>query len=63
MTSKELKKIEKELKPCQKCGGKLVLSSRSSGGHKKGIEHTVIRCKQCGEWYGGFTKKKKIAYI
>lgn len=59
MTPKEAKKREKELRPCAKCGGKLFLSGYSGDGHPKGFEHVVIRCKKCGDWYGGFTTKTK----
>lgn len=59
MTPKEAKEMEKKLEPCRKCGGKLFLSGYSGDGHPKGLQHVVIRCKKCGDWYGGFTSKGK----
>jgi len=60
MTHKEAKELGKSLKPCKRCGGKLFVSSYISDGNPKGFEHTIIRCKKCGDWYGGLTRKIKI---
>ena len=60
MTTKEAKAIEKKLGPCRKCGGKLFLSGYTvANSYPKGLQHTLIRCKKCGDWYGGLTHKNK----
>ena len=58
MTPKEAKKMEKKLGRCRKCGGKLFVSGYTRYS-SSGLEHTVIRCKKCGDWYGGLTSKRK----
>lgn len=59
MTPKEAKRMEKKLEPCRVCGGKRFLSGYTRDSHPAGLEHVIIRCKKCGDWSGGFTKKKK----
>lgn len=59
MTVRELREMENHLEPCHKCGGKLVVNRTSGYGNKKPFEHYAIRCKQCGEWCGGLTRKWK----
>lgn len=57
MTHKEAKTLEKKLEPCSKCGGRLFVSGYSGASSSKGFQHVVIRCKDCGDWRGGFTHK------
>ena len=57
MTHKEAKALEKKLKPCIKCGGRLFVSGYSGESSSKRLQHVVIRCKDCGDWHGGFTHK------
>lgn len=56
MTHKEAREMEKKLGPCRKCGGKLFLSGYTLEA-SDGLEHIIIRCKKCGDWYGGMTSK------
>lgn len=63
MTPKEAKEKEKTLPPCRKCGGKLFLSGYTRDSHPKGLVHLIIRCKKCGDWYGGFTRKNKTKEV
>lgn len=60
MTHKEAKELEKTLAPCSKCGGELFVSGYSGDGHPQSFEHVTIRCKKCGDWYGGVTHKNKL---
>jgi uncharacterized protein with PIN domain len=58
VTPKEARELEEKLEPCRKCGGKLFLSGYTIEA-SDGLEHIIIRCKKCGYWYGGITRKKK----
>ena len=44
----------KPIKTCP-CGGKICVGERKSAG--KELTHQLIRCRKCGAWYGGITRK------
>ena len=47
----------KPLKPPKTCacGGRVCIGARKSAG--KDLTHQVIKCRKCGAWYGGITRR------
>ena len=52
-TSKKIRIMTEDMKPCQ-CGGQLCVG-KSIKINKKGIVHLKIKCRECGAWHGGVT--------
>lgn len=52
-------RIEEKPKPCRKCGGTDFSTGAPANTNNLSFVHVRLKCKQCGEWCGGYTLKNK----